>query len=155
MKPEWLGTSTPIILFIGHPVLRSSSSCFCWHTNHIGHKVIILVSRYVGIRALISFDRTLNAYAEATTLHLFDCLGDNRLCDQLNDTTGGDDLLLSELGKPSGADDDWDVWETSLSEDLGVSEWEKVDNWEGVLVLALEVLLALLSWDEGPKLYLY
>ena len=118
----------------------------------IGQKVIILVSRYVGVRALISFDRTLNAYAEARTLHLFDCQGDNRLCDQLNDTTGGDDLLLSELGEPSGADDDWDVWETSLSEDLGVSEWEKVDNWEGVLVLALEVLLALLSWDEGPKL---
>lgn len=120
----------------------------------MGHKVIILASRYVRIRALISFDRTPNAYAEATTLHIFGSLRDNRLCDQLNDTTGGDDLLLSELGEPSGADDDWNVWEASLSEDLGVSEWKEIDNWEGVLVLVLEVLLTLLSWDEGPKLWL-
>lgn len=111
-----------------------------------------MVSQYVGIRALISSDRTPNANAEDAILHLFNCLRDNRLCNQLNDTTGGDDLLLSELREPSGADDDRDVWETSLSEDLGVSEWEEIDNWEGVLVLVLEVLLALLSWDEGPKL---
>lgn len=129
----------------------SLASSFLIIVNRVtrGHKVII----FVGIRVLISFDRTPNAYAGTATLHLFDCLRDNRLCDQLNDTTGGDDLLLSELGEPSGADDDWDVWETSLSEDLGVAEWEEVDNWEGVLGLVLEVLLALLSWDEGPKLW--
>ena len=106
----------------------------------------------MGIRVLISFDLEPNAYAKRSTLHLLN-LRDNRLCDQLDNTTVGDDLLLSELGEPSGADDDWDVWETSLSEDLGVPEWEEVDSWEGILVLVLEVLLALLSWDEGPKLW--
>ena len=78
----------------------------------------------------------------------------NHLCDELNDTTGLGDLLLSELGEPAGTDDDWDLWETALAENLGVAEWEEVDNWEGIGVLVLEVLVALLSWDEGPELWL-
>lgn len=79
----------------------------------------------------------------------------NRLCDELNNTTGLGNLLLGELGEPAGADDDWDLWKTALAENLGVAEWEEVDDWEGVLVLVLEVLITLLSWDEGPQLWVY
>jgi len=75
------------------------------------------------------------------------------LCDQLNNTTGLGDLSLSLLADPSGANDQWDLWESTLSEDLGVSEWEKVEDWDGVLLgISGKVLLTLLDWDKGPEL---
>jgi len=79
-------------------------------------------------------------------------VSDIHLCDQLNNTTGLGDLALSLLGDPAGADNEWDLWETTLSEDLGVTEGEEVEDWDGVLLGRGEVLIALLNWDEGPKL---
>jgi hypothetical protein len=74
------------------------------------------------------------------------------LCDQLDDTTSLGDLSLGLLGEPSSADDEWDLWETALSEDLGVAKWEEIDDWDGILGGGGEVLSALLGWDERPKL---
>lgn len=75
-----------------------------------------------------------------------------RLCDELDDTTGLLDLALGILGEVTGADDDGDLGETTLSEDLGVSEGEEVEDGGGLGGLVGEVLLALLGRDERPKL---
>ena len=75
-----------------------------------------------------------------------------RLCDELDNTTGLLDLPLGVLGEVAGADDEWDFWNAALAEDLGVAEGKKVENWSGVLRLAGNVLLALLSRDERPEL---
>lgn len=75
------------------------------------------------------------------------------LCDELDNTTGLLDLLLSVLAEVTGANDDRDLWESTLSEDLAVAEWEKVEDRGGLRLGACsEVLLALLSWDERPEL---
>ena len=67
-----------------------------------------------------------------------------RLCDELNDTTSLLDLLLSLSGDVAGADDDGDSGETTLSEDLGVTVVEEVED-GGVAGLVGEVLGALLG----------
>lgn len=46
------------------------------------------------------------------------------LTDQLDDSTGVLNLFLGLCGEVSGANDEWDFWETTLSEDLGVTEGE-------------------------------
>ena len=74
-----------------------------------------------------------------------------RLSDELNDTTGLLDLLLSQAADPAGADDQRDLRETALSEELGVAVVEEVKD-GSVATLLGEVLLALLNGDEGPKL---
>lgn len=74
-----------------------------------------------------------------------------RLCDELDDTAGSNDLLLSLLGDVAGADDDGNLGEAALSEDLGVAEGEEVDDGSLVALLG-EVLVALLSGDERPEL---
>jgi len=74
------------------------------------------------------------------------------LCDELAGTTGLLDLLLGVLGEVAGADNDWDLWETTLAKDLAVAEGEEVEDWSGVGGLVGEELLALLSWDERPEL---
>lgn len=73
------------------------------------------------------------------------------LCDELDNTTSLLDLLLGVLGNVTGANDDGDLGKTTLAEDLGVAEGEKVENGSLVGLLG-EVLLALLSGDEGPEL---
>jgi len=78
--------------------------------------------------------------------------GRRRLCDELDDTTSLLDLPLGVLGEVTGADDEGDFWDAALAEDLGVAEREEVEDWCGVLGLAGDVLLALLSRDEGPQL---
>jgi len=75
-----------------------------------------------------------------------------RLCDQLNNATGSDNLLLSELADPAGADDEGNVGKATLSEDLGVAEGEEVEDGDGVGLLAGDVGLTLLKGDEGPQL---
>ena len=74
------------------------------------------------------------------------------LTDQLNDTTSLLDLLLCESRDVAGLDDDGDVGESTLSEDLGVSEGEEIDDRCDVTGGLREVLLARLSGNEGPKL---
>lgn len=74
------------------------------------------------------------------------------LCNQLDDAAGLCDLPLSLLADPTCAHNQWNLWETTLSENLGVTEREKVENWDGVLLGAGGVLLTLLGWDKGPKL---
>lgn len=75
-----------------------------------------------------------------------------RLCNELDNTTGLGDLALGVLGEVAGADDEWDGWDATLSEDFTVSEWEEVEDWGSVGLAASESLLALLLWDERPEL---
>lgn len=75
------------------------------------------------------------------------------LCDELDNTTSLLDLPLGVLGEVSGADDERDLGDAALSEDLGVSKRNKVEDWGGIgRTLAGEVLLALLSGNERPEL---
>lgn len=74
------------------------------------------------------------------------------LCDQLDDTTGLLDLLLSLLAHISRSHDDWDLWQTTLSEDLGVSEGEEIEDGSGILLGALGVLVSGFLWQKSPEL---
>ena len=76
-----------------------------------------------------------------------------RLCDELDDTTGLLDLALGVLGEVAGTDDDGDLRDATLAEDLGVAEGEEVEDGGGLGGLVGQVLLALLSGDEGPELW--
>ena len=76
-----------------------------------------------------------------------------RLCDELNDTTGLLDLLLSITAEVAGAHNEGNLGETALAENLGVAEGEEVDDGGGVGLLAAQVGVTLLGGDEGPKLY--
>ena len=58
--------------------------------------------------------------------------GRRRLCDELDDTTSLLDLPLGVLGEVSGADDQWDLRDATLSEDLGVTEGQEVEHRGGV-----------------------
>lgn len=75
-----------------------------------------------------------------------------QLSDELDNTTGLLDLALGVLAEVACAHDEWDLWDATLSEDLGVAEREEVKDWGGVGGLVGEVLLALLKWDERPEL---
>lgn len=75
-----------------------------------------------------------------------------RLCDQLNNTTSLLDLLLGITAEVAGTDDDGDLGETALSEDLGVAEGKEVDDGSDVRLGAAHVGITLLSGDEGPEL---
>jgi hypothetical protein len=74
-----------------------------------------------------------------------------RLCDELDDTASLLDLLLGLCREVPGADDDRDLGEATLAENLGVAEVEEVEDGSLVALLG-EVLVALLSGDEGPEL---
>jgi hypothetical protein len=75
-----------------------------------------------------------------------------RLCDQLNNTTGLLDLLLGITAEVAGTDDEGDLGETALAEDLGVAEGQEVDDGGSVGLLAAQVGVTLLGGDEGPEL---
>ena len=75
----------------------------------------------------------------------------HRLCDELDDATGFLDLLLGLGADVAGADDDGDSGQTTLSEDLGVTVVEEVDD-GSVTALVGKVLIALLGGDERPEL---
>ena len=76
-----------------------------------------------------------------------------RLCDELDDTTGLLDLALGVLGEVAGTDNDGDLGDATLAEDLAVAEGEEVEDGGGLGGLVGQVLLALLSGDEGPELW--
>jgi hypothetical protein len=46
-----------------------------------------------------------------------------RLCNQFDDTTSLSNLSLCLLAEPSCAHNQWDFWDTALSENLRVAEW--------------------------------
>jgi hypothetical protein len=75
------------------------------------------------------------------------------LTDELDDSTGLLDLLLSESRDVAGLDDNGNLGKTSLSEELGVSEGEEVDDGGDTVSGTGEVLLAGLSGDESPELF--
>lgn len=83
---------------------------------------------------------------------LFLALIMKRLCHELDNTTSFLDLALGVLGEVTGADDEWNLWDATLSEDLAVAEREEVEDWGSVGLAASESLLALLLWDERPEL---
>lgn len=70
------------------------------------------------------------------------------LSHQLYNTTSLLDLLLSQLADPSCADNQGDFGDAALSEQLGVAEREKVEDGDGVLLLAGDVGIAGLGGDE-------
>jgi hypothetical protein len=74
------------------------------------------------------------------------------LSNQLNNTTGLLDLLLSVPADVSGADNDGDLGDTALAQNLGVAQGEEVDDGGGVGLLAAQVGIASLGRDEGPQL---
>lgn len=76
-----------------------------------------------------------------------------RLCDELNNTTGLLDLLLGITAEVTGADDNGDLGQTALAEDLGVAEGQEVDDGGGVGLGAVQVRVTLLGGDKGPELY--
>lgn len=78
---------------------------------------------------------------------------DDNLSNELNDTTGLLDLALGFLADVAGLDDDGDFRETALSEDLGVTKREEIED--DSLVggsLASDVLFAGLLGNERPEL---
>ena len=86
---------------------------------------------------------------------LFLALIVKRLCDELDNTTSLLDLALGVLGEVTGADNEGDLWDATLSEDLAVAEREEVEDWGSVGLAASKSLLALLLWDERPELCVY
>lgn len=85
---------------------------------------------------------------------IFFVSGKSRLRNKLNDTTGLLDLALSLTADVASLDDEGNLGETALSEELGVSESEQVEDESAVgLGLLTEVLVAGLLGDEGPKLF--
>jgi hypothetical protein len=70
------------------------------------------------------------------------------LCHQLYNTTSLLDLLLSKLADPSCADNQGDFGDAALSEQLGVAKGEKVEDGDGVLLLAGDVSITGLNGDE-------
>lgn len=75
-----------------------------------------------------------------------------RLGNQLNDTTSSLDLLLSQLRNQSSLNDDWDVRNSTLTQDLTVTGSQGVDNRSSSRVRRLQVLVSLLLWDQSPEL---
>lgn len=74
------------------------------------------------------------------------------LSNQLNNTTGLLDLLLSVPAEVSGADNDGDLGDTAFAQNLRVTQGEEVDDGGGVGLLAAQVGFASLGRDEGPQL---
>ena len=75
-----------------------------------------------------------------------------RLCDELNNTTDGLDLLLGVTADVAGTDDDGNLGETALSKNLGVAKGQEVDDGGDIGLLAAQVGITLFSGDKGPEL---
>lgn len=76
----------------------------------------------------------------------------SNLSDELNNSTGLEDLLLSLLGDVSCANDNGGLGQTALAQELGVSEGEEVNDGGGVGGGVVEVLLAHLEGYQRPQL---
>lgn len=109
--------------------------------KEIPDSIVTKKRRYFCTRQLLKFAHQLSTQISIANL-----------TDQLNDTASLLDLLLSESRDVASLNDDRGVRETTLSEDLGVSEGEEVEDRGLVASLAVQVLLALLGGDESPEL---
>lgn len=74
------------------------------------------------------------------------------LCNQFDNTTSLFDLSFSLLAHVSCSHNDWDLRKSALAENFAVAEWEEVEDWSGVLLVAGDVFISCLLWDESPKL---
>lgn len=74
------------------------------------------------------------------------------LSNQLNNTTSSSDLLLSQLGNKSGLDDDWNLWQTTLTQNLTVTGSQGVNDWSSRGRSRGQVLLSLLLVNQSPQL---
>lgn len=66
----------------------------------------------------------------------------------MNNATGFLDLTFSLLADVACADDERDLRKAAFAEDLGVAKREEVEDWCGVALLLLEILLSLLGGNE-------
>lgn len=85
-------------------------------------------------------------------LTITECKKSLDLSNQLNDTTSSSDLLLSQLRNESGLDNDWNVWQLTLTQDLTVAVGQGVDDWGRGSGGRLEVFLSLLLLNQRPQL---
>lgn len=76
----------------------------------------------------------------------------NRLSNQFNNTTNSSDLLLSQLGNKSGLDNDWNLWQLSLTQNLTVTVGQGVNDWGSRRGGGLQVLVSLLGVNQRPQL---
>jgi len=75
-----------------------------------------------------------------------------RLCNELDNATSLLNLLLGLLRDVARADDDGDFGKTTFAKDLGVAQREEIKDGGLIGRLLGEVLVTLLSRNEGPKL---
>jgi len=75
------------------------------------------------------------------------------LSNELDDTTGFLDLALSFLADVASLDNERDVGDTALSENLGVTEGEQIED-NGLVGRSVltQVLVASLLGNKGPEL---
>lgn len=77
---------------------------------------------------------------------------ERHLSNQFNNTTSSSNLLLSQLGNKSSLDNDWDVWQLTLTQNLTVTVGQGVDDWSSRSSRRLEVLVSLLLLNQRPQL---
>lgn len=74
-----------------------------------------------------------------------------RLSDQFNNTTSSSDFFFSQLGDESSFDDNWNIWNSTLTQDLTVTGCQSVNNWSSFLGSRFQVLVSLVFWDQCPQ----
>lgn len=75
-----------------------------------------------------------------------------KLGNQFNNTTSGNNLLLSQLRDKSGLDDDGNLRQNTLTQHLAVTVGKSVDDGGGGGRSGLQVLLLLVSGNQRPQL---
>jgi hypothetical protein len=68
--------------------------------------------------------------------------------DQLHNAAGFGNLLLGQLANPSCADNQGNLGDPALAQNLGVAEGQKIEDGNGILLLASDVGIAGLGGDE-------
>jgi hypothetical protein len=51
------------------------------------------------------------------------------LGNQLNDSANGSDLFFGQFGHKSSLDNDWNLWQSTLTQDLSVTVGQGVNDW--------------------------
>nr|AAN65372.1 YGL102C-like protein [Kluyveromyces lactis] len=74
------------------------------------------------------------------------------LSNQFNNTTSSLDLFFGQLGDESSLDDDWDIWDSTLTQNLTVTGSQGVNDWSSRLGSRLQVFFSLFFWDQSPQL---